>query len=214
MKKFLPIFGLFLLLAAEAKALTWELKGLSCDQGKFLFVNTCGMECCGLGTEECQGCPTGCISCHGIEHAAACSYFDGNQQKYIRNEEGTATAVSCDVCLDGYKLTAHTQTDGFGRNPFTVYTCEIDCPENCSWCTSPSTCTSCKSGYVLQNGQCVVKPACPANCAECDDSGVCLKCEDGYVLKNGACAVKPKTQVAFCPPDKTLSADLCCCISK
>ena len=87
--------------------------------------------------------------------------------------------------------------------------------ENCAKCASGGkTCSKCNSGYTLQNGKCAERVVCPSNCAECDSSGVCAKCNNGYVLKNGACAVKPKTQIAFCPPDKTLSADLCCCISQ
>ena len=93
----------------------------------------------------------------------------------------------------------------------------ISCGEaipNCDICNGTLVCSECQSGYVLQDGKCVEQVACPSNCAECDSSGVCTKCDGGYVLKNGACAVMPETQVAFCPPDKTLTADLCCCVSK
>ena len=93
----------------------------------------------------------------------------------------------------------------------------ISCGEaipNCDECNGMPVCSKCKSGYVLQDGKCVEQVACPSNCAECDSSGVCTKCDGGYVLKNGACAVKPKTQIAFCSPGKTLTDDLCCCVSK
>ena len=88
------------------------------------------------------------------------------------------------------------------------------CPRYCELCDDSLKCTQCMSGYIEKNGECVEEVSCPSNCAECDSSGVCTKCDSGYVLKNGVCAVKPKTQVAFCPPDKTLTADLCCCVSK
>ena len=106
------------------------------------------------------------------------------------------------TCYDGFEL--KTYPDG------TKY-CQRD--EKAQGYFRYPACDQAGSGVwlVLHNGKCY---QCPANCAECDDSGVCTKCESGYVLKNGACAVKPKTQIAFCPPDKTLSDDLCCCISK
>ncbi len=141
----------------------------------------------------CNGCGEGCSSC--VEELTTYS--------------GTTTPLSmafCTSCYDGYELIS---ANG-GRSQY----CEISCPSHCSRCSSSSSCTLCDNGYTLSNGQCVEKVACPSNCAECDSSGVCTKCDGGYVLKNGACAVKPKTQIAFCPPDKTLSDDLCCCISK
>lgn len=205
MKKILPIFGFILLFAAEAKA-------LSCGSGQYLRTNTCGE-----GTEECVSCPGGCSSCYGVSMESTCQYYD--PEAGVIHTTATVTSGSCNSCNSGYELKRYTTSDIHG-NSYDIYHCDrkttdsVTCPVNCSACSSSSICTSCKSGYILQNGQCVVKPACPSNCSECDDSGVCTKCESGYILKNGACAVKPKTQVAFCPPDKTLSADLCCCISK
>lgn len=215
MKKFLPIFGLFLLFATQANA-------PSCGSGQYFEAGAaCGENAdFGLG-DRCVSCPTGCQSCSPIRYWTTCQYWDKAKQEVIHSYTYDTTA-SCDACEAGYELKKYSMSsyDGNTSQSFTGYKCErkttasATCPANCSACSSSSTCTSCKSGYVLQNGRCVVKPACPANCAECDDSGACLKCDGGYVLKNGACAVKPKTQVAFCPPDKTLSADLCCCISK
>ena len=107
-------------------------------------------------------------------------------------------------------------SDGTYENVHGVcVSCSADC-QKCAVENGVYKCLVCRDSYTLTDDKtsCVKQPACPANCSECDDSGACLKCESEYVLKNGACAVKPKTQVAFCPPDKTLSADLCCCISK
>lgn len=105
----------------------------------------------------------------------------------------------------------------YGTGRYSGWNAAISCDQvipNCSICDGTPVCSECNLGYVLQDGQCVKKAACPANCSECDSSGACTKCADGYELKNGACAVKAKKQIAFCPPDKTLSDDLCCCISK
>jgi len=35
----------------------------------------------------------------------------------------------------------------------------LDCPANCTTCTSNTTCTACKSTYGLQNGECLHCPA-------------------------------------------------------
>lgn len=147
---------------------------------------------------QCSGCGDGCMSCRERRG----TYSDGITP---------LSAPFCLECFSGYEL--QSANNGAG---VTHQWCDRkkSCPSNCSACSSSSSCTLCNNGYTLSNGQCVEKVACPSNCAECDSSGVCVKCNNGYVLKNGACAVKPKTQIAFCPPDKTLSADLCCCISQ
>lgn len=216
MKKILPIFGLFLLFAAEAKAFT-------CYDGFELKTYPDGTKYC-----EYLGGSTTYPGCDNIDNSDAVysvrlgkcrkvgeTVFSCYVTKY--DEEGYEEE-NCKYCSHVFKgcLFCNLKgckrcNDGYELKDGKCYA--ISCSSNCSSCLS-SICTSCKSGYILQNGQCVVKPACPSNCAECDDSGVCTKCESGYVLKNGACAVKPKTQIAFCPPDKTLSDDLCCCISK
>ena len=189
MKKYLLMFGLFLLFASNAQA-------LSCGPGTYLNVSTCGS-----GFEQCNLCPYGCSTCSGVSSTDSCQYWDQEQGKVIKTT-ATFTLGTCNSCDGGFELTRHA--NGF-------YSCErksITCPSNCSSCSSSSTCTACKSGYTLKNGQCV-KP-CPANCATCDSSGVCTKCNGGYKLKNGACEAG---SVISCPDDMRLSADGCCCIA-
>merc|ERR1719210_196227 len=90
---------------------------------------------------------------------------------------------------------------------------------NCAACddSEAGSCTTCNSGYFVENGTCtecvscasgyvntgtncpgdgsvdtVVCEACnDANCAACDDSlaGSCTTCNSGYFLENGACTV-------------------------
>ena len=207
MKKYLLMFGLFLLFATEAKA-------LSCPSGQFLYIKDEAQGCDGSDAckkaEACHKCGSGCLTCHGIRLWTTSTQWEKTWLVY-------STTDSCDSCEIGYELKKSTTSsyDGSTYTSIPYYSCErksVTCPANCSSCSSSSTCTVCNSGYTLKNGQCV-KP-CPANCSECDSSGACAKCADGYELKNGACAVKAKKQIAFCPPDKTLSDDLCCCISK
>lgn len=219
MKKYLLMFGLFLLFASNAQAFT-------CYNGFELEKDAHGKEYCKRTSEasDYPNCHTAdpdedmywdmaaqkCVRCHPFSWEYSCEviayYEDGTtftsgkecHPKFLYCQ--SCNRKKCTSCLLGFTL----QDNKCVR--------EVACPSNCSSCSSSSTCTVCNSGYTLKNGQCV-KP-CPANCSECDSSGACTKCADGYELKNGACAVKAKKQIAFCPPDKTLSDDLCCCISK
>lgn len=218
MKKYLLMFGLFLLFASNAQAFT-------CYNGFELGKDADGRKFCSyksrfndypschtvdpdvdmywdMATQKCVKCISWDYSCE-----VRLYYEDGKTltQTIKHCSEEFVGCMSCDrrkciTCMEGYTLQ-------YGR-------CYPNCPTNCSKCWTPLTCEACNDGYTLENGKCVKKVACPANCSECDSSGACTKCADGYELKNGACAVKAKKQIAFCPPDKTLSDDLCCCISK
>ena len=208
MKKTLLIFGLFLLFATEAKA-------LSCPSGQYFVANaSCGEIPDELG-DRCVSCPDGCTSCSPIRFWTTCQAWDATNHQTIYSYTYDTTAT-CNACESGYELKSYSMSgyDGTTSTPFTGYDCKRkassspSCPANCSSCSSSSTCTACKSGYTLKNGQCV-KP-CPANCSKCDSSGSCTQCNGGYKLKNGACEAG---SVISCPDDMRLSADGCCCIA-
>ena len=62
----------------------------------------------------------------------------------------------------------------------------IDCDDRCTICTDSITCTSCSSGYFLnENGMCDV---CFTNCFECtgSNSNQCTSCLPGYFLNENA----------------------------
>ncbi len=200
MKRFLLIFGLFLLFATQAKA-------LSCGSGQFLYVKDEAAGCDGSDAckaqETCHWCGSGCLTCHGFRMWNTSTQWGKTWRVY-------ATSDSCDSCEAGYELKKKYSTDLVSGTKYEYYGCDrktITCPSNCSSCSSSSTCTACKSGYTLKNGQCV-KP-CPANCAQCNSSGSCTKCNGGYKLKNGVCEAG---SVISCPDDMKLSADGCCCM--
>ena len=214
MKKYLLMFGLFLLFASNAQAFT-------CYNGFELSKDAHGTEYCEYKSEfnDYPSCHTAdpdvdmywdmatqkCVRCHPFYYSCEVRgyYEDGTTLAYGIKDCGekflycqSCNRKKCTICLLGFTL----QDNKCVR--------EVVCPSNCLSCSSSSTCTACKSGYTLKNGQCV-KP-CPANCATCDSSGVCTKCNGGYKLKNGACEAG---SVISCPDDMTLSADGCCCVA-
>lgn len=64
------------------------------------------------------------------------------------------------------------------------------CSSNCQTCTSPSVCTSCKTGYYLKYESCF---ACGSKCASCTTNTKCKLCIDGYHLNGGLCYPNQKT---------------------
>ena len=219
MKKFLSILCLSLTFAANAQAFT-------CYDGFELDTDMYGREICRYSPNNQYGltdypiCNTvdsdvdmywdmaaqKCVACHPTDYRCEVNAYYEDGTTLTRTKKGcgeefygcrTCNRKGCTECSSGYTLTT------YGK-------CVLDCPTNCSSCSSSSTCTACDYGYTLQNGQCVKKVACPANCAQCDSSGSCTKCNSGYKLKNGACEAG---SVISCPDDMKLSADGCCCIA-
>jgi uncharacterized repeat protein (TIGR02543 family) len=86
-----------------------------------------------------------------------------------------------------HTLYAHwkaTSSSGSGSGSGTTpTTCNV---KNCAECKSENVCSKCKSGYVLNNGECVTKTCSIPNCAICLD-GICTRCNAGYKLENGNC---------------------------
>ena len=116
MKKFLPIFGLFLLFATQANA-------LSCGSGQYFVAGAaCGENAdFGLG-DRCVSCPTGCQSCSPIRYWTTCQYWDKAKQEVIHSYTYDTTA-SCDACEAGYELKKYSMSsyDGNTSQSFTGY---------------------------------------------------------------------------------------------
>ena len=197
---------------------------LQCDDGAEFTYNNNGNNGC-----QCKNGYTATASDVNDLHPACkpCSEVAPvNHGKCASCRSSLCTAWTCDA---GYVRTA--QSDGFCKTCSEIPVengkctkCEAACTDDeqktfgspaqtYTRCSAPKcTAFSCNAGYRSDGTACVKE--CPVNCAECDSDGACLKCAAGYALKYGVCAVKQKQQVAFCPSDKTLSADGCCCVSK
>ena len=69
-------------------------------------------------------------------------------------------------------------------------------PDNCV-ATDGLSCTACKTGYMLAESNCTLKPqnckdfelVC-ANCVNCGCMAECKRCKFGYTLENGECTKK------------------------
>ena len=180
MKRFLLIFSLFLLFAAEAKA-------LSCSSGQYYSAAySCG-DNSGFSAERCVSCPSGCSSCSGVRYWTTCQYWD-KEKGEIRSYTNS-TLGSCDSCNSGYELKKATTSsyDGSSYTSISYYRCErettasVTCPANCSACSS-SVCTACKSGYTLKNGKCVT--------VDSGKTGTVISCPDDMKLSaDGCCCV-------------------------
>ena len=108
-------------------------------------------------------------------------------------------------CFDGREPKS-TKATYLGENRPHRYCC----PENCADCSDWGQCTSCYSGYIVSNGECVKKPTCSngqytasdgtcqpcsnisvpnGSCLSCSSSSQCdnISCNTGYVKKGGTC---------------------------
>ncbi|ELP89685.1 protein serine/threonine kinase, putative [Entamoeba invadens IP1] len=71
---------------------------------------------------------------------------------------------------------------------------------NCISCyvdeTSNKLCNLCKTGFYLENGDCV---PCVANCASCDKvTGICFECAKDFELRNNTCVQCINTNCEYC----------------
>jgi hypothetical protein len=98
---------------------------------------------------------------------------------------GCATCMNgtCKKCNFGYSLVGTKCQKNSAGNP-----CDY---KGCKTCDKKKKiCTSCQSGYKLNNkGLCVI--SCNVdNCLLCNSSDVCVKCQKGYTLTNNKCIKK------------------------
>lgn len=101
-------------------------------------------------------------------------------------------STQCTSCLLGYTLvnttcTANVNTQltapycGFGSY-LSGNQC-LQCQNNCSRCSAPSTCISCFYGfyYNATNNSCL---ACSTGCSVCSNPTSCVSCQGNYTLIN------------------------------
>ena len=139
------------------------------------------------GSSNCSPCSTNCTNCKVPSACLGC-----NSGYYLSND-------SCIICPQNYRC------DGLDKIQcsYGYYsqqgssTCTV-CPSNCATCSSGSTCTSCKSGYILNDGNCISNDSslsCNiANCRKCNSDGSCYSCNEYYFLNNN-------NTCSNCPPN-------------
>ncbi|KAM3127649.1 hypothetical protein pb186bvf_020246 [Paramecium bursaria] len=142
----------------------------TCSTG--LYLSTSGTSC--------NSCAAGCSTCSNGVTCLTCS------SGYYQNSSNICTLCTlancstcpgnvCSACVSNYFL----------YQPTTGSNVCYKCPTNCSQCNSNGqTCTSCSSGYVLNNGGCLSVQQ--ANCATIGPNG-CLTCNYGFYLQNNLC---------------------------
>jgi hypothetical protein len=176
--------------------------------------------------KECKTCPAGCLTC-SYEKCFTC--IDGytlnngacnnkcNRGEVMINGKCTPCSVDkCEICDNTaqkcLKCKSGFALDVANANGACVQSCCEGwfnnngicdkCVNNCSKCFNKKECAQCEKGFVLQNGECVVRCS-PSyvqrdlNCHKCDDNNcircdpttktICSQCAQGYSLRQGKC---------------------------
>lgn len=146
----------------------------TCQNGYYLDNN-----------KVCKACPAGCATCTSSTACSSCvsSGFRMDSTKLCKPcKYGCNTCTvsasnveTCTVCIAGFGF----QSSGVS--------CQ-ECPEFCTECSDPSTCTKCvgkanEFTTVIDVDGTFCMP-CPANCKTCADGNnyeaVCTECNSGY----------------------------------
>ncbi|TNJ29401.1 High cysteine membrane protein [Giardia muris] len=139
-----------------------------CDEG--YRVSEDGLSCVILDSldvcpsictcENDDGVCTGCIS----------GYFEANSTATDSNRCEACTGLTCAAC-EGEKC---TQCAGLPE----CHACGITA---CDSCLTDGICTSCKTGFQLEDNECrSIEPICPPGCVCTPGTDVCQRCADGY----------------------------------
>lgn len=161
-------------------------KCLQCYQGNYMdSKGTC---------QQCPGYPkcSTCSSPKGICTACSLGYtYNYANSSCTPCEE---SLPNCTTCFLGYCLACNTGY--YNQN----YKC-VACPEKCSSCISPTRCTACKTG-ILINFTCVEScSTTDSYCAKCSTytKTTCIQCQDGYFLSSqDKCTKCPDPNCTFC----------------
>lgn len=124
------------------------------------------------------GYPSNAVTCQQICNIDNCEdCFDDQPNRCYKCKYGYVAqndvCVPCPenaYCSDGRTIsckTGYTLKNG---------ACVINCPANCSACSSSTTCTTCDAGYSLQSGKCVegTVAQCPSDSSMSSDGCCCI----------------------------------------
>lgn len=166
---------------------------------------TCSMRAFKAANGQCEKCGEGCKQCTGATACTSCG--DGNYKPSPENgvctcKDGFYSSESkclqcneaCQTCTGGTAGDCTACSEGWTRDEATG-TCTPQCAEvaGCLLCPNPPTCGTCRSDYILVNGQCVSSNTCMvANCLTCvtGNMNACASCKDGFY--GSSCAACPE----------------------
>ncbi|KAL4506331.1 hypothetical protein ABPG73_017065 [Tetrahymena malaccensis] len=144
-------------------------------------------------------CPIGCKECSNQNGFSSCSscidgyYLTNGQCLLCQNPCLTCQndAQNCLSCIKQYKLITNTQSNY----------CSPVCDISCKTCTAPndySKCTSCTTGYYLQQNSCL---SCDFPCQSCEGTSTnCLSCVQWHQLDptNNTCKLICPNECTSC----------------
>lgn len=125
--------------------------------------------------------------CTAILPSGSCETCDDGY--YAFDGQCQQCDISCATCMDStFCLTC--SAGYYNNSNSNLGTCAA-CPNGCSFCSGPATCTGCLTSFRLTAPSCT---ACSTLCTMCNAGG-CTKCSSGYAAVGGAC--QPCSNVAF-----------------
>ncbi|KAL4456740.1 hypothetical protein ABPG73_014766 [Tetrahymena malaccensis] len=148
--------------------------------------------------QYCVPCNNLCQTCNNASSCSTCIqgyYFDGNQCSMCDNSCLSCTgqgASNCDICQNNYYISTKQNNQCVPdcnlnqaqyidqTNPLQKY-CK-QCISSCQTCSSQQNCTSCITGYYLNQNVCL---KCDGSCQSCTGSGPnsCSICsQQGYYI--------------------------------
>ncbi len=214
MKRFLLIFGLFLLFETSARAVTV-------------------VECKVANCKSCDAYKSGaCYICNDgyLPYATDMIPSEDGKGYYMEKLCAKSNIEHCQMVEDAGGTNCRVCEKGYGRSDLYGKGCLPCSDENATECSGSlyTGSTACKSGYTLGKHYAMVNGGtCYKIVEHCTDySGVqnspkkqCVECESGYSLQDGDCVADDAGNsetaigtVISCPDDMKLSADGCCCV--
>jgi len=193
-------------------------QGYTADSSRICIV--CGANCASCNTTTCTQCLSGYFIVFATgQFVSSCISLNNITRTYYTNVIRcfACNLANCLVCvMNGYTLECQScQSNTYRFNNTCVTTCPtgtyssvnpndcINCPANCTSCTSASYCSTCATGLALFNGICTSTcsngfylsntnttascSACSAQCLSCNLATNCSLCVQPYILVNGAC---------------------------
>lgn len=149
------------------------------------------------------------LYCNDVKYFDTCKVNNEINGKCIKSIcyptcENTCSYSLFNQCIDGGCIKTNEVLGCSGNKPCNDgewcdrNECKF-CPSECKLCNKDNECTSCETGYLLNNGKCEsnckenqyeidgICEECPIKCATCSSSEICLTCNTNYIYYNNQC---------------------------